>query len=322
MFINLILGIVFIIFGVIGIGYIIFGIVETLYTFRLKKEYNIIEIDQEDPVMKRLAQHYQYLIERGYDVVCLCLQGSQNYGLDEYSKDYKSDVDSKAIILPTFKDYVNELPPISETIVLDNNEHIDVKDIRVMFEMFKKQNISYIELLFTKYKIINPKYAEMIKPIFEERESIAAAHTNQFVRCIAGMSMEKKKALCHPYPSIAAKIEKYGFDGKQLSHCARLNNFLYKWMNNVAVADCFNADNKEMLMNFKKQLVADGSRTITKEEAIELCEKYDNDTRDMKEMILRSHAEMVNTEIYDMLNRLKYDILKSKFEEDIWKKEK
>lgn len=319
MLVNLLLSVIMIIWFLVGVSYIGFGIAAIGRSMKYNSEYNIVEVDDSDPVMKRLAQHYQYLIDNGYEVVCLCLQGSQNYGLDEYSENYKSDVDSKAIVLPNFKDYVNEASPLSETIVLDNNEHIDVKDIRVMFEMFKKQNISYIELLFTKYKIVNPKYAEMIKPIFKERESIAAAHTNQFVRCIAGMSMEKRKALCHPYPSIAAKIEEYGFDGKQLSHCARLNNFLYKWMNNVTVADCFDADNKEMLMNFKKQLVADGSRTMTKEEAIELCEKYDNDTRDMKEMILKSHEEKVNAEMYDMLNRLKYQILKSKFEEDIRK---
>ena len=52
--------------------------------------------------------------------------GSQNYGLDIYDNDYMSDVDTKAIILPSFEDIVLNREPKSTTIVLDNNEHIDV----------------------------------------------------------------------------------------------------------------------------------------------------------------------------------------------------
>ncbi len=42
-----------------------------------------------------------------------------------------------------------------KTLVLENNEHIDVKDIRVMFETYKKQNVNFIETLFTEFKIVN-----------------------------------------------------------------------------------------------------------------------------------------------------------------------
>ena len=34
------------------------------------------------------------------------------------------------------------------------------------------------------------------------------------------------KALCHPYPTTQWKIEKWGYDGKQLSHLMRLFFFL------------------------------------------------------------------------------------------------
>ena len=69
----------------------------------------------------------------------LALQGSQNYGLDVYDEDYMSDIDTKAVILPSFEDFVYNRQPVSETIVLENNEHIDVKDIRVMFETYKSK---------------------------------------------------------------------------------------------------------------------------------------------------------------------------------------
>ena len=84
-------------------------------------------------------------------VVGIFLQGSQNYGLDEYSDNYCSDVDTKSIILPNLDDFIMAKQPISAVEVLENNEHAEVKDIRVMFEMFKKENISYIELLYSDY---------------------------------------------------------------------------------------------------------------------------------------------------------------------------
>ncbi len=171
-------------------------------------------MNREEKIMKRVKEHYDYLIAQGYEVVFLALQGSQNYNLDVYTDEYMSDVDTKAVVLPSFEDFVYNRQPVSTTIVLDNNEHIDVKDIRVMFETYKKQNVNFIETLFTKFKIINSEYLNLVQPIFDNREGIAHINVNQALRCMAGMSMEKIKAMEHPYPTIKDKIEKYGYDPK------------------------------------------------------------------------------------------------------------
>lgn len=274
-------------------------------------------IGNNDAIDQRCRMHLQELLSRGYEVVFLALQGSQNYGLDEYTDEYQSDVDTKAIVLPSFEDIIYNRAPISTTIILENNEHIDVKDIRVMFDMFKKENISYIELLYSKYQYVNPKYKALIAPVLERREAIAALNTNQFVRCLAGMSMEKRKALCHPYPNLIDKIEKYGFDGKQLSHCVRLNEFLEKWINNVPLESCYETSKREELLNYKKQLVADGSRIMTQEEAVAACEYYDEMTKAMKDSIVGSHEEKIDTAALELLDNVKYNILKKKFKEDL-----
>ena len=101
-------------------------------------------MNREERIMKRVQEHYEYLKSEGYEIVFIALQGSQNYRLDVYDDEYMSDVDTKAIVLPTFEDFVYGRQPISKTLVLENNEHIDVKDIRVMFETYKKQNVNYI----------------------------------------------------------------------------------------------------------------------------------------------------------------------------------
>ena len=74
----------------------------------------------------------------------IIIQGSQNYNLDIYTDEYKSDIDTKAIVIPSLEDVVMNKKPISTTHILSNNEHLDIKDIRLYFDAFKKQNINFV----------------------------------------------------------------------------------------------------------------------------------------------------------------------------------
>ena len=178
------------------------------------------------------------MTEQGYEIVFIALQGSQNYELDIYEKDYMSDVDTKAVILPSFEDFVYNRQLVSKTIVLDNNEHIDVKDVRVMFDTYKKQNVNFIETLFSKFKYINSKYIDIVQELFDNAEEIAHINVNQALRCMAGMSKEKLKALKHPYLTIVDKINKYGYDPKQLHHILRMNDFIRKYASGKPYKEC------------------------------------------------------------------------------------
>ena len=114
--------------------------------------------------MRRLYEHHeeakQYFPEDR--IVGVWLQGSQNYGLDLPT----SDVDTKLIVVPTFKDIALNRKPVSTTHVRANDEHIDFKDIRLYIETFKKQNLNFLEILFTDYFIINPFYEEQPPLLF------------------------------------------------------------------------------------------------------------------------------------------------------------
>ena len=142
-------------------------------------------------IVERVIEHFKYLESLGYEVVCTCLQGSQNYGLDEYSDEYVSDVDTKSIILPTLKDFIMASPPVSKVEIMENDEHAEVKDIRVMFDMFKKMNLSYIELLYSKYVYINPKWIDYIYNLFLYRDEIESYKWTKFLWWIACIEMEK-----------------------------------------------------------------------------------------------------------------------------------
>lgn len=265
-------------------------------------------MEREEFINNRIKEHYDYIKDK-YNVVYLGLQGSQNYELDIYDEDYKSDVDTKAIILPSFKDFVYNKAPVSKTIVLPNNEHIDVKDIRVMFDTFKKQNVNFIEILFTKYRIVNEEYRVLLQPLFENRELIAKLNKNQALRCIAGMSMEKLKALQHPYPAIIDKINKYGYDPKQLHHILRMNDFIKKYATGARYEDCLIPNNKEYLIKIKKGI-------LSEKEAVQLAQKTDTETKEIKDRYI-TEKDIVSELAIEILDKVKLDILNRKFKKEL-----
>lgn len=270
---------------------------------------------RDDAITKRVQEHYQYLQSKGYDVVCTILQGSQNYGLDIYTEEYQSDVDTKSIVLPSLEDFINNKSPISTVEIMDNNEHAEIKDIRVMFDMFKKMNLSYIELLYSKVWIVNPKYEDLMAEMFKNRELIANYNRNQFLRCIAGMAYEKRKALCHPYPGIIDKIEKYGYDGKQLSHCVRLADFITDFVNGKPLEDCYVSNRYSELMNYKKQLDKDGN-PLSKEDAIKICDYYCEYVKRVKDENL-DPDEKIDERGLRILQKVQYEILKQRLKEEL-----
>lgn len=170
-------------------------------------------------------------------IIGIFLYGSQNYGTDTSA----SDIDSKVIVLPTFEDFClrsNNL--ISQEVILDNGEHIDIKDIRIFRDNLYKQNINYIETLFTDYCIINPKYATIFNKYFiENREFIATLD-------------RKKGILSMGHQAIHTLGQKEG-DNKKLYNGHRLTFFLENYVENKPYLKCLKPDGNvhKKLMDIK-----------------------------------------------------------------------
>lgn len=261
-------------------------------------------------IMHKLQENYNIVVNMGYEVVGIFLQGSQNYELDYED----SDVDCKAIILPAFNDFVLNKKPVSTTHILENNEHIDLKDIGLMFDCFRKQNINFVEILFTKYKIINPKYKNLFQPLLDNNELIARYNNYSSVNCISGMSLEKYKALEHPYPATVEKIKKFGYDPKQLHHIVRLNEFIKRYIEEVPYTECLISKQKEYLIDVKKGLHGlEEARTIAKTLSDETY-KIRNDYMSNKELI-------INKTVEDTLNEVLLNIIKFNFKCELTEEE-
>lgn len=234
-----------------------------------------------------VQQHYSKLEELGYNIVGVFLYGSQNYELDYEG----SDVDTKAVVLPTLNDIILNKQPVSTTVTMPDGGLCDIKDIRKMFECFKKQNINFIELLFTQYFVFNPIYEELYIPMFTKAEMIARYNTYTSVNCMYGMAMEKRAALCHPYPSIKDKIEKYGYDCKQLHHIIRLREFIERYISGEEYKNILIPHEKEKLIEIKRDC------KYTVEEAKELADKLCNEIKEIKDKYMLENPLQINNKV-------------------------
>lgn len=205
---------------------------------------------REEKIMKRINEHYEESLnhfEPSHIVGIFC-QGSQNYGLD-YEK---SDIDTKLIVLPTFDDIAFNKKPVSTTHILENEEHIDFKDLRLYIQTFRKQNLNFLEILFTEFKIVNPQYAKWWNILVEHREEIARYNKFQAIKSMKGVAMEKYHAMEHPYPSKLKILEKWGYDPKQLHHLLRIEEYIGRYIDGEAYEDCLRPRCPEYLLDVKR----------------------------------------------------------------------
>lgn len=258
-------------------------------------------------IQNRLVEDFNYVTSLGHNVLGVFLQGSQNYNLSYAG----SDIDTKAILIPSFEDFVLNRKPVSTTLVKEDNSHIDLKDIRLMHECFRKQNINFIEILFTKYKYLNPEYIELYQPMFDNNERIAHYNNYAAVNCIAGMVYEKHKAMEHPYPTLKDKIEKYGYDNKQLHHILRCEEFLKRYINGVPYAECLIPTRPQALIDIKASYI------YSLEEARKIADNCMFITKDVKQKYIDTHEVVIDRKVDTIMNNVLINVLKYAFKKEI-----
>ena len=172
-------------------------------------------------IFKTLNDYKKDLENKGYQVIYIGLYGSQNYNVD----DKKSDIDARAIILPSLQDIIFR-KVTSKKYSYDTGE-VDVKDLITYYDVIKKGNFSFIEPIDTEYYIGDKYIKELFKQIRPNPKSML------------GAMYEKRKALTHEYPSKKEEFKKWGCDPKQYHHIVRLHWIIYH--------NCFHQDNVSYL---------------------------------------------------------------------------
>ena len=259
-------------------------------------------------IMDRVREHYDEALEYFPEdrIVCLILQGSQNYGLDYEG----SDIDTKLIVTPTFKEIAMNHKPVSTTHVRKNDEHTDFKDIRLYIQTFRKQNLNFLEILFSPYTIINPIYEEQWNRLVTAREEIAHYNLPQAIKSMRGIAKEKYYAMEHKYPSRMEWINKFGYDPKQFHHLCRVEEYLERYINGESYADCLKPREPELLKNIKQGCYTLGdARWMAKcsiDRIDKMCDKF----------LKTCHTES-NSEVDTLLDDVQYKIMEIAIKKEI-----
>ena len=264
-------------------------------------------------IMGKLQEHYNEALEHFPEdrIVCLILQGSQNYGLDVEN----SDIDTKLIVTPTFEDIAMNKKPVSTTHVRENDEHIDFKDIRLYIQTFRKQNLNFLEILFSPYKIVNPLYEKEWNRLIEVNEEIAHYNPYRAIKSMKGIAMEKWHAMEHPYPSKAEVLAQYAYDPKQLHHLFRVEEYIDRYIHGEPYKDCLISRIPEYLKDVKL-----GCWNI--KDARELGQKSIDHILKMHDEFVKQISDEADPEVDELLDDVQLNIMRIAIEKDFNEKEK
>lgn len=261
-------------------------------------------------IMDRLQEHYNEALEYFPEdrIVCCILQGSQNYGLDVPN----SDIDTKLIVTPTFEEIAMNKKPVSTTHIRENEEHIDFKDIRLYIQTFRKQNLNFLEILFSPYKIVNPLYEEQWNRLVKNNEAIAHYDPHRSIKSMKGIAMEKYHAMEHEYPSKLEVLAKYGYDPKQLHHLFRVEEYVERYINGEPYKDCLISKQSEYLKQVKLGLHNVEDARMMGKVAIERINKMHNE-------FVEQVPDAVNPVIDALLDDVQLNIMRIAIEKDFEK---
>ena len=241
---------------------------------------------EKHEIFKTLSKYKSILEEKGYNVIYIGLYGSQNYNVD----DEESDVDCKAIVMPTLHDIIFR-KVTSKTIECENGA-IDVKDLITFYDVIRKGNFSYIEAIDTDYSI-GDKY---IKELFRQ--------IRPNLKSIIGAMNEKRKALTHEYPSKHNEFEKWGFDPKQYHHILRLYDLLCYGSNFSYLS--YSGASRDMMIKTKRNALdlpkdfVEKNSDITIEEAKKLIpDDYKYEPSDLSEEVSKYIEDKLKVELHN-----------------------
>lgn len=271
-----------------------------------------MELEKYNRVHKRLKEHLDEALQNPkiHDWFMIAVNGSYNYNMDTP----QSDIDSKLLVIPSLEQLVNGKSLNYLHCMSDNDEHVEVKDIRHYFATMLKQNINFVEILYAQVWIVNPVYMRLFHYLFEMRDVISGCNPIATIHCIQGTVHQKYKQMLQSSPARAAEIENYGFDRKSLHHLVRCVFFGEYYMEGTSYQECLQNNDvpniRRMIMNLKTTTV------LNKEWAINIAE----DMLDWFDEKVDSYLDTIKSfqkdfsalaaDVKDFLDTLAFEIIK------------
>lgn len=271
-----------------------------------------MELEKYNRVRKSLKEHLDEALQNPkiHDWFMIAVNGSYNYNMDTP----QSDIDSKLLIIPSLEQLVSGKSLNYLHCMSDNDEHVEVKDIRHYFATMLKQNINFVETLYAQVWIVNPVYMRLFHYLFEMRDVISGCNPIATIHCIQGTAHQKYKQMLQSSPARAAEIENYGFDRKSLHHLVRCVFFGEYYMEGASYQECLQNNDvpniRRMIMNLKTTTV------LNKEWAINIAEDmldgFDEKVDSYLDTIkpFQKDFSALAADVKDFLDTLAFEIIK------------
>ena len=237
----------------------------------------------KETIKARLQEHLSEAMvnENISDWFIIASNGSMNYGLDNED----SDIDSKLLTVPSLKKLIENKRDNTTHFMKDNCEHVEVKDVALYMNTILKQNINFVETLFAKAVIVNPRYKNDWEMLYENRELIARYDTKRAVKCMYGMMVQKRQDMETWTEARAKSFHEFGYDTKSFHHLVRLHYFLQHYIiDGWSYEDCLTKRNDteyEKLMDAKSGVGSIRASALADEYLLEsqrVADKYIDET--------------------------------------------
>ena len=219
---------------------------------------------EQKTVRPNIANHYHFynMTFKPSQQFMLVPVGSWNYNC----ADEHSDVDTKAIFIPTLQDVVQNKCE-TYTHLLPNEEHVDCCDIRNYMKSLIKGNPQFLETLFFNWGYLNTEYyGEEIYALMHKREDIARCNPNNTMRAFLGMA-DRNYKLC-------MSRSKEDHLRKWVYQLVRIEECMNKYKQGACFEDCLQTNKRDFLLSIKNNQYEKEELKFIAEGYIEYCKNH------------------------------------------------
>lgn len=257
-----------------------------------------IDMSALDNILRNHLTDVSYSRSATMDWFFISSVGSMNYSLD----DEHSDVDSKLVLIPNIHYILHPEVIVSEERDVSRAFYsgiCSVYDMRKYFSYLLKQNPNFVETLFAKGTLVNPKYKEEFEEIRSIREEIAYCDPTHTISGLRGM-------VAHEFGKI---MESDGKDSKAAYHCLRLCSMLsdfYRGRPYKEILPVGDGPFGDLILKIKQ-----GKQDPERVE--ELCSKfYTNEVIEYKFFVTGNGPREWNKNIAYAATQMKIDVIQEK----------
>ena len=236
-------------------------------------------------------------------IVGTFIYGDQNYGLDTD----KSMVCSKLLVIPY--DLENKDMISSSTHITMNNDWVTSLDIRMYFDLLKKQDFNSVEILFSKYFMLNPQYENIWNTLVENNELISRLNPYLMVENLYNIGNRAYKSLQKTSEDKQYILIKYGYNPEWLSTLMYIDEVLSKYVSGSSFEDCLQSSVAEHLIEIREGKLED-------KVGFKLAETTIEHLNSLKDDFCKHHNKKIElSEAVNIIDKVEDDIL-AKFKEN------